>query len=61
MHLDGIVVTGKEYAMHVNNREMLVKRFQENVLMLRNEKCKCMTSSVELFGHVINEHGLNEI
>ena len=59
IYLDDILITGKDYADHLQTLGTILTRLETAVLCLRREKCTFMLPSVEYLGHRISADGLH--
>ncbi|XP_067402601.1 uncharacterized protein [Emydura macquarii macquarii] len=60
VHLDDILVTGKNEEDHLKNLEAALQRLEEDGLRVHEDKCEFFQPSVEYLGHAIDATGLQK-
>ncbi|KAK4327436.1 hypothetical protein Pmani_002100 [Petrolisthes manimaculis] len=58
VHLDDVIIYGKNLQSHVENLRKVLERLQEAKLTLKLEKCEFFKTEVDYLGHVVSAEGL---
>ena len=58
-YLDDIIVLGRDFENHLSNLVTVLKRFRDNNLKLKPQKCKLFQKEVILLGKLVSEQGVS--
>lgn len=60
LHLDDIIVVGRDFEEHLNNLNLVINRLSEANLKLKAKKCNFFCQEVSFIGHIVSSKELKQ-
>lgn len=60
LHLDDIIVVGRDFEEHLNNLNLVISRLSEANLKLKAKKCNFFCKEVSFIGHIVSSKELKQ-